>query len=357
MMLTRGSPWVTALWDTEQATCWLGWVRRGRELGNSSIWPTGLLLDPESTTHHRSTVSLWPSQQWRYSKGTLRLPLLSVYWDKVFKFSWLFTFSLIFLRAEFTPDFELEALFRFLPVPIVCVFFFIYYCLSPTPGNSLQEQSVLLIALSMGSASHHNRFLVIWQTARCSWINETPVRENAHHAFESALKKTKQEVVGSLWLGGPFSFAGFWFMAPQPREWRLDVLKPTMWYLSQNKQVLGKKHRKRSAGQATGFRERMFTPLKRSWLMLVVPTSYKGVALPFSGWPMLTGNRRYSYAFSKTPRSETSQNRLAFCLYREDSETRSWTGFLQHCPAPAPECWDLSAKAPHHLPVPRSHSH
>lgn len=102
---------------------------------------------------------------------------------------------------------------------------------------------------------------------------------------------------------GPFSFAGFWFMAPQPRERRLDVLKPTMWYLSQNKQVLGKKtHRKRSAGQATGFRERMFTPLKRSWLTLVVSTSYKGVALPFSGWPMLTGNRRYSYAFSKTPR-------------------------------------------------------
>lgn len=63
-----------------------------------------------------------------------------------------------------------------------------------------------------------------------------------------------------------------------------------------------KTHRKRSAGQATGFRERMFTPLKRSWLMLVVPTSYKGVALPFSGRPMLTGNRRYSYAFSKTPR-------------------------------------------------------
>lgn len=76
-----------------------------------------------------------------------------------------------------------------------------------------------------------------------------------------------------------------------------------MWYLSQNKQILGGKHTEKEA-QLTlqAFRERMFTPSKRSWLILVMPTSYKGVTLPFSGRPVLTGNRRYSYAFSKTPR-------------------------------------------------------
>lgn len=102
---------------------------------------------------------------------------------------------------------------------------------------------------------------------------------------------------------GPFRFAGFWPRAPQPRERRLNVLKPTMWYLSQNKRILGEKHTEKEA-QLTlqAFRERMFTPLKRSWLILVMPTSYKGVTLPFSRRPVLTGNRRYSYAYSKTSR-------------------------------------------------------
>lgn len=33
-----------------------------------------------------------------------------------------------------------------------------------------------------------------------------------------------------------------------------------------------------------------------------MPTSYKGVTLPFSRRPVLTGNRKYSYAYSKTSR-------------------------------------------------------